>query len=81
MLETQCANDVDEPVLPRRRKASACIAVDTGDGHYASTPVEPYKPMHFATIDTIIACMKERFDQPGYQVYSCLEGVILKATD
>lgn len=79
VLKVQSANDVDEPVLPRRRKTPARFADGAGGGYHADTPVDLYKPVYFAAIDTVSACIKERFDQPGYKVYSCLEGVILKA--
>ncbi|XP_065195791.1 zinc finger MYM-type protein 1-like [Sycon ciliatum] len=81
VVKVQSANDVDEPVLARKRKTPARFAVGTGQGHYPESPADHYKPIYFAAIDTVMACIKERFDQPGYKVYSCLEGVVLKAAN
>jgi len=79
VTDVQAANDVDEPTLPRKRKAPQRYAVGTGEGHAPETAMAMYKPIFFEAIDTVSGCIRERFDQPGYRQYSHLEGLILKA--
>jgi hypothetical protein len=37
------------------------------------------KKQYFEALDLVVNCMKDRFDQPGYQVYRHLEDVLLKS--
>ena len=39
-----------------------------------------YKRVHFNTVDTIIACIKERFDQPVLKACQSLEKLLIHAT-
>ena len=76
VLET---NDIEEPFLPRKRKAPARYAIGTGEAHNPETAMDLYKLIFFAAIDTFSAGIKKRFEQPGYGIYSQLEGLLLKA--
>lgn len=38
-----------------------------------------YRHTYFEALDLIVCSIKERFDQPGYKVYSNLECVLVKA--
>lgn len=42
-------------------------------------PKEHYRQYYFEAIDLIINCIKDRFDQPGYRIYSSLVTLLLKA--
>ena len=42
------------------------------------TPEQHYRRLYFEAYDLIIECIKKRFDQPGYAVYSRVEDLILK---
>ncbi len=35
--------------------------------------------MYFEALDLIIACVSDRFDQPGYKTYSNVQNLLLKA--
>ena len=39
-----------------------------------------YKRVYFNTVDTIIACIKERLDQPGLKACQSLEKLLIHAT-
>ena len=71
--------DVGEPHLPRRHKLPRRIDEGTSTGDFHSTPKEYYRQHYYQAVDTIIMCITDRFDQPGYRVYSEVEQLLLKA--
>ncbi len=72
--------DVEEPQLPRRRKVPRRIDDGTSAGDFHSTPKEYYRQHYYEAIDMIVTCIVNRFDQPGYRVYSEVEQLLLKAS-
>ena len=70
--------DVSEPALPRKRKAPGRLEVGEGEAYHATTPEQHYRAIYFETFDLIIACIRDRFDQPGYKVYCDLEKLLPK---
>ena len=81
VMKKQSELDVDEPALPRRRRAPARFEVETSDSHFSATFEDHYRPQYFEAIDLLLSCIKDRFDQPGYKVYSKLEALILDAAN
>ena len=73
--------DVDEPTLPRRRKAPSRFEVGAGESHYPSSIEDHYRVQYFEALDLLIACTKDRFNQPGYRVYCNLETLLLDAAN
>ena len=65
--------DVNEPALPRRRKVPSRLEVGEGQGYHPSTPKQFYRTQYFEAFDLIVACVKDRYDQPGYRIYCKLE--------
>ena len=70
--------EVGEPLLPRRRKRplryeglSSC--------HYPDTPESFYKQIYYECIDSIVNCIQQRFDQPGYKTYQQMEQLLVNA--
>ena len=68
-----------EPKLPRKRKLPeryepGCTATYT----FATTPKDHYKTIYFEAFDCVIACIKDRFDQPDYRRYVSLQNLLLK---
>ena len=59
----------NEPTILHKWKAPKRIEVGEGDAHFAATPEEHYRAVYFETFDLIIACIRDRFDQPGYRIY------------
>lgn len=70
--------DLEEPTWPRRRKAPSRFESGTGESHNPNTVEDHYRIQYF---DLLIACIKDRFDQPGYRVYSKLESLLLYAAN
>ena len=70
--------NVDEPVLPRKRKVPRRIEIGEGTGDFHTTVVDHYRVIYFEAMDLIIQCIDDRFDQPGYKMYSGLETLLLK---
>ena len=81
VVKKQSEFDVDDPVLPRRRKAPARFEVGTGESHHPSSIEDHYRVQFFEALDLLIACIKDRFDQPGYRVYSKLETLLIDAAN
>ena len=79
MSSTAESLDVEEPQLPRCRKVPKRIDDDTSAGDFHSTPKEYYHQHYYQAIDMIVTCITDRFDQPGYKVYSEVEQLLLKA--
>ena len=71
--------DVEEPRLPRRQKVPRRIDDSTSAGDFHSTPKEYYRQHYYEAIDMIVTYITDRFDQPGYRVYSEVEQLLLKA--
>lgn len=46
-------------------------------GTAPSSPENYYKGINFEAIDAIVACIKDRFQQEGYQMYCKLEQLLL----
>ena len=57
--------DINEPILPCRRKAPHCI----DDGSSPKTVEDHYRVIYFEALDLIISCIENRFEQPGYKTY------------
>ena len=78
VLLIQESNDINEPELPRKRKAPARFQAGSC-GYHPSTPKDLYRPMYFECVDHIVNCIHMRFDQPGYGVLMRLENLLLNA--
>ena len=74
LLKTSESLDL-EPQLPRKRRRPTRYE----DGEADSNDPKPYFRQHyFETIDLVVNCIKTRFEQPGYKLYSNLEQLLIK---
>jgi hypothetical protein len=71
--------DVQEPQLPRRRKTPKRLDDGNSEGDYPDSPKVFYRQQYYEALDLIISTINDRFDQPGYKVYTQLEDLLLKA--
>ena len=78
----KCANslDADEAQLPRKRKTPRRYDDGESSGGFADSPKSYYREVYYEVTDCIVNCLKNRFDQPGYKIYSQLEEVLIKAS-
>ena len=53
--------------------APARFEVGSGNGHYTNTPKDLFHLDYFECLDMIVACIHNRFNQPGYGVLKNLE--------
>ena len=72
-------SDVNDPVLPRRRKVPRRFEEGSAPPEYPSTPKDMYRKVYFEALDLLVQTIQDRFDQPGYKMYRCIEALLLKA--
>ena len=72
-------NDVDDPVLPRKRKAPQHLETGSAPAEFPATTKDHYRRIFFEVLDLLIQAIADRFDQPGYRTYSSLQALLLKA--
>ncbi len=78
ILKKKSNIDVAEPVLPRHRKRPK--RYEAGSEEYSPPTVKDhFQRQYFEILDCAINCIKSRFDQPGYNKYSKVESLLLKA--
>ena len=78
VLKVASEVDVNDPVLPRRRKAPR-LEEGSALPEYPPSPKDMYRRVYFEALDLLMQTIKDRFDQPGYRIYSCIEMLLLKA--
>ena len=71
--------DVEEPLLPRRRKTPRRIDDGITVGDFPDDAKTFYRQQYYEALDLIISSINDRFDQPGYKIYKQLEDLLLKA--
>ena len=59
--------DVDEPQLPRKRPLLRRLDDDIAEPEFLSDCKQYYRQMYYESLDLIISCIKDRFDQIGYK--------------
>ncbi len=61
----------EEPQLPHRRRVPRCLDDGNSSSHfYHESPKAYYRQVYYEAIDNTISCLSDRFNQPGYQLYS-----------
>ena len=71
---------VEEPQLPRQRKIPARYEDGLARCHTHANPKSLYQQFYYEALDNAISCLKDRFNQPGYNVYCNLENILIKAS-
>ena len=72
-------HEVHDAWLPRQQKRPRRYQEGTSSGNVHETPKHYYQQHYFEAIDLIFNCIQDRFNQPGYKVYSTLESLLMKA--
>ena len=72
---------IDEAVLPRKRKAPQRYEVGDGQGTFLETVQDYFRTEYYVVIDATLACIRQRFNQPGYQTYCHLENLLASAAN
>ena len=78
---TKIANElgIEEPQPSRRRKAPRRFETGNAPPEFPSTVEDHFRRIYFEALDLVLQGIRERFDQPGYQIYCKLECLLLKA--
>lgn len=71
--------DINEPVLPRQRKRPRRYEEGASVGDFHETTEGLHRCIYYEALDLIVTGIKDRFDQPGYRLYSNLEALLVKA--
>ena len=71
--------DVEEPTLPRRRKTPRRFDAGNAAAEYPSTAKDMYRQVYYEALDLSVTSITDRFDQPGFKVYSNVEQLLFKA--
>ena len=79
VLRMRASVDVQEPALPRQRKAPRRYEIGTGEPSFPDSPKDLYRKHYYEALDLVIQAIKSRFDQPGYSIYCNLQDVLIKA--
>jgi len=81
LLKKARSVDIEEPQLPRRRRVPRCLDDGNSSSHFHhESPKAYYRQVYYEAIDNTISCLSDRFNQPGYQLYSNLEQLLIKAS-
>lgn len=51
------------------------------ESEFHDDPKAYFRQLYYEAVDLVTNCIKDRFDQPGYKVYSNLEQLLLKAAE
>ena len=70
---------IDQAMLPRRLKAPRWFEVGDDQGIFTETVQDYFWAEYNVVIDAALACIRQRFNQPGYQTYCCLETLLASA--
>ena len=70
---------VDEPHLPRRKNIPNRYIIGKAGGEHPENVEEEYRRQYYTALDSVITCIKERFEQKDYEMYATLEQLLIKA--
>ena len=71
--------DVNDLVLPRKRKVPKRFEQGNAPAEFHSTPKSHYRQVYYEALDLLVQAIEDRFNQSGYRTYHCLEALMLKA--
>ncbi len=72
---------IDEPILPRKRRAPSRYEIGDGEGFHLSLVEDHYRLLYFEAIDLAIMSIQDRFNQSGFLMYQNLEELLIKAAN
>ena len=71
---------IEDPKLPRKRKAPVRHEVGEQDTHhFPETPKDHYRRIYFNAIDTVTQCIATRFEQEDFKIYVNIQELLLKS--
>lgn len=79
VLQDQVRFQIDDPTLPRKRRAPQRLLIGTTSGDFHTSPEDRYRQIYYEALDFVVQAVSDRFDQPGYRVYQNLQELLLNA--
>ena len=61
-MKTAIEAGVEDPALPRKRRAPKCYDDNNISGTLPASPQDYYRAIYFECLDTLTACIKKRFE-------------------
>ena len=71
---------VEEPTLPRKRRAPTRLDEASTSTHHDDTPRDMYRRLYFEIVDKLIGEIERRFNSPTFSLYSKVETVLMKVS-
>ena len=72
---------VDEPKLPRKRRAPARLEVGAGAPTYPQTAKDYFRRVYYEEIDLVVRAIDSRFNQESFNSYAKMESLLVKAAN
>ena len=70
--------EIGEGIFPRKRQRPLCNYFGNALAEFLDSVEKHYRSIYFEAIDTVISCIKKRFEQNDYTTYySKLESILL----
>ena len=66
------SQDVDEPILPHKRKQPCRYEEGKAPYEYDPSPTHTYRRIYYEAVDLLIQAINGHSDRPGYNMYCCL---------
>ena len=79
VIKDQTSFQVNDPALPRKRRAPQQLQIGSTSGDFHSSPHDWYRQIYYESLDSVVQAVTDRFNQPGYRVYVNLQELLLKA--
>ena len=64
---------------PQRRRLPRRFDDGLTTGEFHDDPKSFNKQQYYEALDVIVSCIDDRFDQPGYRIYTSLQSLLSKA--
>lgn len=80
LREAQGHEEIEEPVLPRKRKVPRRLD-DGAAGHVYESPKDYFQPQYFDVIDKIMVELDDRFNQPSFRLVQKIEEMFITAAN
>jgi len=69
---------IEPPVLPRQRRIPRRIDYGISQSQHSDERVEDlYRRIYFATVDSAIACLSQRFKSPAFEMACDIETLLM----
>ena len=65
VIKDQTSFQVNDPALPRKRRAPQQLQIGSTSGHFHSSSHDWYRQIYYESLDFVVQAVTDRFNQPG----------------